>query len=352
MQMCIVCIGRGCNSERSVRSRLTSSSTFCAFNLFLFIYERFEYVRIKGIGRGLTASHKHSAVQCGVWNTIYIYIYIAFHQFELITCAHQNTKLNAHETQTRRRCRSLFISHSLLLSLCVHCIDFAGSRKFVTSHCEYATRTLLKNFMQRKSNWLVDNWQYGFCVPYIHVSRSARKTVSVRGVPASDFDLYISRFIWSFNYGEMWRGHTRVTLCLPIGENAFAHSQPHEIAFSAQWSNWKKAKIGHFHCSIDGEHMVNASDRARAHTLIQRIHFEILSMHFTMRANLFIWLFVRCAWNCNGLDWAVNDRRSASIWWMKMVCGMRCEQQKSLQVRTVCAGKASKIAENAFDEHN
>lgn len=143
-----------------------------------------------------------------------------------------------------------------------------------------------------KSNWLVDNWQYGFCVPYCSTYRC---------VWCDRFDLYIFIFrsIWSFNYGEMWRGHTQVTLfalfvCLPNGGKMRSQLPPQHEPQSRTQCQSKESENWQIFIVLLG--------RERA-----RIHFEILSMHFyTICANLFILLFALASnWPESAGEWSV-----------------------------------------------
>lgn len=151
------------------------------------------------------------------------------------------------------------------------------------------------------------------------------------GVRRDRFDLYIFRFIWSFNYGEMWRGHTQVTLfALFVCQSRKMRSQPpqpHQTTNThAHNGNQKKAKIGRFSLFYwSRQHMV-------AERELTLIHFEILSMHFTQYAPIYLFYCLRLhrialrPANDRWFDLNVNG--------MLCLCGMRKQRNKRASVNS------------------
>lgn len=270
----------------------TAGSTFSAFNLYSShsFMNDLNMCELKRRPCGFTNHHTNKQPSSAVVSGILLFIKIEL----IILCVAHQRVMHQNWMGTRHRVLFAFLARA----------TFFVSPWVSSSHCEYGARTLLKIVNAEKSNWLDDNWQY-IC------SRWCSRT-SLRLARSIWFIyIYFSCFIWSFNYGEMWRGHTQVTLfafvCLPFARKMRSQPpQPHN-------GNRKKAKIGRFSLFYGGWRPPGHGGWAR------RIHLRnSIDAFYTICANLF--LFIVCA--CIELRETAGER-SAIRSECKWVCGMR-----------------------------
>lgn len=221
-------------------------------------------------------------------------------------------------------------------------MKFLVHAKFLTSYCEYDARVLTalnkkKMYMRRKSNWLVDNWQYGFSRSiYLIYALVLHVCVFVcwvcaECVCASDLIyIYFALYGHLIIIGKMWRGHTQVTLfaCYLFAAARETKKKEKKYAFTTvqpphSANNRKKAKIANFHCSIESNiWLIVCTFNVK---FISKFYFECIRN--TQCAPIYLFYCMHALhtytiyWQYIESDgkWSVDRFRSE----LKMVCGMR-----------------------------